>query len=107
MTKDHIIDIARGLKDGCENNSISALQTINKTLVDDLTVQSAARQDILQAVSGTTLLDLCKEQFRALSISCNTGLQKNRYALLQIRFFWMDITMFDLWHPFHWRKQNT
>ena len=86
MTKDHIIDIARGLKDRCENNSISALQIINKTLVDDLTVQSAARQDILQAVSGTTLLDLCKEQFCALYISCNTGLQKDRYALLQIRF---------------------
>ena len=86
MTKDHIIDIARGLKDRCENNSISALQAINKTLVDDLTVQSAARQDILQAVSGTTLLDLCKEQFCALYISCNTGLQKDRYPLLQIRF---------------------
>ena len=27
MTKDHIIDIARGLKDQCDNNSISALQT--------------------------------------------------------------------------------
>ena len=72
MTKDHIIDIARGLKDQCDNNSISALQTINKTLVDDLTVQSAARQDILQTVSGTTLLDLCKEQFRALYISSGT-----------------------------------
>ena len=47
MTKNHIIDIARELKDRCENNSISALQTINKTLVDDLTVQSAARQHIL------------------------------------------------------------
>ena len=57
MTKDHIIDIARGLKDRCEINSISAFKTINKTLVGDLTVQSAARQDILQAVSGTTLLD--------------------------------------------------
>ena len=86
MTKDHIIDIVRRLKDRYENNSIPALQTINKTPVDDLTVQSAARQDILQAVSGTTLLDSCKEQFRALYISCNTGLQKDRYALLQIRF---------------------
>ena len=38
MTKYHI-DIARGLKDWCENNSMSALQAINKTLVDDLTVQ--------------------------------------------------------------------
>ena len=25
MTKDHIIDVARGLKDRCENNSLSAL----------------------------------------------------------------------------------
>ena len=86
MTKNHIIDIARELKDRCENNSISALQTINKTPVDDLTVQSAARQHILQAGSGATLLDLCKEQFHALYISCNTGDQKDRYALLQIRF---------------------
>ena len=31
MTKDHIIDIARGLKDRRENSCLSALQAINKT----------------------------------------------------------------------------
>ena len=57
MTRNHIIDIARELKDRCENNSMSAIQTINKTLVDDLTVQSAARQDILQVVKWYNIID--------------------------------------------------
>ena len=57
MTRNHIIDIARGLKDRCENNNMSAIQTINKTLVDDLTVQSAARQDILQVVKWYNIID--------------------------------------------------
>ena len=33
MTKNHVIDIARGLKYRCENNSLSAFRAINKTQI--------------------------------------------------------------------------
>ena len=86
MTKDQVSAIAEGLKVRLGDDSNGALESIKSILSGDLSVQSEARQGILQVVCSDNLMDLFKQQFCALYISCNSGLKKDRYALFQIQF---------------------
>ena len=62
MTKDQVSPIAEGLKVRLDDDSNGALESITSILSGDLSVQSEARQGILQVVCSDNLMDLFKQQ---------------------------------------------
>ena len=72
MTKDQLSANAEGLKVRLDNDTDGALESKKYILSGDLSGQSEARQGILQVVCCDNLMDLFKQQFCALYISCNS-----------------------------------
>ena len=93
MTKDQVSAIAEGLKVRLDDDSNGALESIKSILSGDLSVQSEARQGILQVVCSDNLIDLFKQQFCALYISCNSRLKKTdmRFSRYNFKNGWHNV----------------